>query len=75
VLALVHLPTPLHGSVAQEAAVPTLLSGQDAIVQAETGSGKTLAYLLPILSAMDRDRTATQAIVVVPTRELGLQVS
>jgi len=54
--------------------LPTLLSGKDAIVQAETGSGKTLAYLLPILSAIDRQRTTTQAIIVVPTRELGLQV-
>jgi superfamily II DNA/RNA helicase len=47
----------------------------DAIVQAETGSGKTLAYLLPILAGVDPSRSCVQAMIVVPTRELGLQVS
>ena len=45
------------------------------VVQAQTGSGKTLAYLLPLLSGIDASRAAVQGIVVVPTRELGLQVS
>jgi len=47
----------------------------DCIVQAETGSGKTLAFLLPALARIDPDRQAVQAVIVVPTRELGLQVA
>jgi superfamily II DNA/RNA helicase len=47
----------------------------DAIVRAETGSGKTLAYLLPCLAGIDPSRKAVQALIVVPTRELGLQVA
>lgn len=46
----------------------------DVIIHAQTGSGKTLAYLLPLLSRIDPSRSAVQALVVVPTRELGLQV-
>ena len=45
------------------------------ILQAQTGSGKTLVYALPILSKIDIGRRAIQAVVVVPTRELGLQVA
>lgn len=39
------------------------------------GSGKTLAFLLPLLSMIDVSKKAVQALVVVPTRELGLQVN
>jgi len=45
------------------------------VVQAETGSGKTLSFLLPCFAAIDPSRSAVQALVVVPTRELGLQVA
>lgn len=45
------------------------------VLQAQTGSGKTLAFGLPVLSKLDASRAAIQAIVIVPTRELGLQVS
>lgn len=47
----------------------------DAVVHAQTGSGKTLAFLLPLFASLDPSRSAVQALVVVPTRELGLQVS
>jgi len=47
---------------------------RDVIIHAQTGSGKTLAYLLPLLSRIDITRSAVQALIVVPTRELGLQV-
>ena len=60
----------------QEKAMDAILvEKRDAIIQAETGSGKTLAYLLPALAAVDGSRAAVQAMIVVPTRELGLQVA
>ncbi|XP_068660625.1 DEAD-box ATP-dependent RNA helicase 58, chloroplastic [Aristolochia californica] len=59
----------------QRQSLPILLAGQDCIIHAQTGSGKTLAYLLLILSAIDSQRSAVQALIVVPTRELGMQVA
>nr|CAB3449463.1 unnamed protein product [Digitaria exilis] len=59
----------------QEQSLPLLLSGQDCILHAQTGSGKTLAYLLCVFSAIDFSRSSVQALVVVPTRELGIQVT
>ena len=50
-------------------------AGRDAVIHGQTGSGKTLAYLLPILSHIDPVRSSTQAIIIVPTRELGIQVT
>jgi superfamily II DNA/RNA helicase len=47
----------------------------DLVVQSETGSGKTLAFLLPSLASIDASRAAVQALIVVPTRELGLQMA
>lgn len=61
--------------IQREALNQILIKGKDAIVQAETGSGKTLAYLLPALAKIDPTRSAVQAMIVVPTRELGLQVA
>ncbi|KAK3166613.1 hypothetical protein QOZ80_1AG0048090 [Eleusine coracana subsp. coracana] len=59
----------------QEQSLPVLLSGQDCVLHAQTGSGKTLAYLLSVFSAIDFDRSSVQALIVVPTRELGIQVT
>eukprot|EP00985_Skeletonema_marinoi_P021846 scaffold13628_cov101-Skeletonema_marinoi.AAC.1 len=68
----------LHPTLLQQRALDTLLTSSneddDVILHAQTGSGKTLAYMLPLLSRIDVSRSAVQAIVVVPTRELGLQV-
>jgi ATP-dependent RNA helicase DeaD len=59
----------------QERAIPVLLEGRDLIAQAPTGTGKTAAYGLPIVDRLtERDRR-TQALVVVPTRELAIQVA
>ncbi|MED4959464.1 DEAD/DEAH box helicase, partial [Paenibacillus macerans] len=61
-------PTPV-----QAAAIPALLAGEDAIVQAQTGTGKTLAFLLPILENIRPDKQEAQALIITPTRELALQ--
>ena len=58
----------------QEKAIPTILQGNDVIGQAHTGTGKTAAYSLPILMKMKNTRNA-QALVLVPTRELAIQVA
>lgn len=58
----------------QEKAIPIILQGNDVIGQAHTGTGKTAAYSLPILMKMKNTRNA-QALVLVPTRELAIQVA
>jgi ATP-dependent RNA helicase RhlE len=64
------VPTPV-----QERAIPRALEGRDLICCAQTGTGKTAAFGLPILQRLaERDRAALRAIVLVPTRELALQV-
>ncbi len=63
-------PTPV-----QEQAIPALLSGNDAIVQAQTGTGKTLAFVLPILEVIDPRRASVQALILTPTRELAIQIT
>ena len=63
-------PTPI-----QAAAIPPLLAGRDLIGQAQTGTGKTAAFALPLLAAVDPRRPRVQALVLVPTRELALQVA
>ncbi len=52
-----------------------IFSGKDTIVQAQTGSGKTLMYSVPLLAKVTPSRSAVQAVVIVPTRELALQVT
>jgi ATP-dependent RNA helicase RhlE len=63
-------PTPI-----QEKLYPLVLSGRDAIGIAQTGTGKTFAYLIPILRQLKySDSKHPRILVVVPTRELVLQV-
>ncbi|MBI4496362.1 MAG: DEAD/DEAH box helicase [Chloroflexi bacterium] len=62
-------PTPI-----QTEAIPALLAGRDLVGQARTGSGKTLAYALPLVQACDPRSKGVQALVLVPTRELAVQV-
>jgi len=78
------LPSHLRDAVAragwpalmpvQARAIPALLAGQDIMAQARTGSGKTGAFLLPMLERLDARRNTTQALILVPTRELARQV-
>ena len=55
--------------------IPYMLGGQDVMVQSQTGSGKTGAFLLPILDRIETGLGAPQALVLVPTRELAVQVT
>ncbi|XP_019450637.1 PREDICTED: DEAD-box ATP-dependent RNA helicase 58, chloroplastic isoform X2 [Lupinus angustifolius] len=59
----------------QRQALPSLFSGRDCIIHAQTGSGKTLTYLLLIFSIINNTKSSVQALVLVPTRELGIQVT
>lgn len=59
----------------QARAMPYVMAGRDLMVQSRTGSGKTGAFVLPILERINPLLNACQALVLVPTRELALQVS
>jgi ATP-dependent RNA helicase DeaD len=65
-------PTPI-----QRAAIPALLAGHDLVGQAATGTGKTAAFALPVLQRIlaEGGRAEPLALVLVPTRELAMQVS
>ncbi len=63
-------PTPI-----QVEAIPALLAGNDVVGQSATGSGKTLAYGIPLVERLARDKRVVQALVLVPTRELAIQVN
>jgi ATP-dependent RNA helicase DeaD len=59
----------------QAATIPAMLEGVDILGQAQTGTGKTAAFALPILSRLEMKKRVPQALVLVPTRELAIQVS
>jgi ATP-dependent RNA helicase DeaD len=63
-------PSPIQAQT-----IPVLLSGKDMLGQAQTGTGKTAAFALPALTQIDLSRHEPQVLVLVPTRELALQVS
>lgn len=59
----------------QEQAIPSILKGEDLIACAQTGTGKTAAFMLPVLDMLANDnKEGTRALVLVPTRELALQI-
>ena len=65
------IPTPV-----QAAAIPPALQGKDVLATAQTGTGKTLAFLLPMMEQLLQSNTAgIHALVLVPTRELAMQVA
>lgn len=55
--------------------VPKMLDGKDIVAQSPTGTGKTLAYVLPLLHLVDGKRKQTQALIVVPSQELAMQIT
>jgi ATP-dependent RNA helicase DeaD len=61
-------------SPVQQDAIPEVLKGKDIVAQAQTGTGKTAAFGLPVLNMMECDGSV-EMVVVVPTRELAIQVS
>ena len=63
-------PTPI-----QEQAIPVLRDGRDVLGQAQTGTGKTAGFGIPLIESINTARREVQAIVLVPTRELCIQVA
>jgi ATP-dependent RNA helicase RhlE len=66
-----EIPTPV-----QAGAIPPALEGRDVLATAQTGTGKTLSFLIPIVEMLQKtqDRNAAQALILLPTRELAMQV-
>ena len=64
-------PTPV-----QAAAIPQALEGKDVLATAQTGTGKTLAFLIPVIEKLlTQNKPGINALVLVPTRELAMQVA
>ncbi len=66
-------PTPV-----QQQVIPHILEGRDLIASAQTGTGKTAAFLLPIIHKIlteSQDHHSVKALIIVPTRELAVQIS
>ena len=64
-------PTPV-----QAAAIPQALEGKDVLATAQTGTGKTLAFLIPVIEKLLKEhKPGIAALVLVPTRELAMQVA
>jgi ATP-dependent RNA helicase DeaD len=64
-----------EASPIQEQAIPLILSGKDIVGQAHTGTGKTAAFALPTLHLMKGGKSGVETLVIVPTRELAVQVA
>jgi superfamily II DNA/RNA helicase len=58
----------------QIAAIDTIERNDNVILLSSTGSGKTLAFLIPVLHKLDRSNKKTQALIIVPSRELAIQI-
>lgn len=63
-------PTPI-----QARTIPLLIEGRDVLGMAQTGTGKTAAFAIPMLQAIDLSISATQVLILAPTRELAMQVA
>eukprot|EP00762_Andalucia_godoyi_P006410 ANDGO_02923.mRNA.1 DEAD-box ATP-dependent RNA helicase 8 len=62
-------------SPVQEEAIPMALAGRDILARAKNGTGKTAAYCIPVLERLDTTIPTIQSLILVPTRELALQVA
>jgi ATP-dependent RNA helicase RhlE len=72
-LAAVRFTTP---TPVQAAAIPQALEGKDVLATAQTGTGKTLAFLIPVIEKLlTQNKPGINALVLVPTRELAMQVA
>jgi len=79
-----NLPQPMQETVkelgwnelmpVQRKTIPYMLEGRDMLIQSKTGSGKTGAFLLPLLQVIIPEHIFPQVLILVPTRELALQV-
>ena len=58
----------------QRKAMPYMMAGRDMLIQSKTGSGKTGAFVLPLIQVIERSHAYPQALILIPTRELALQV-
>ncbi|KAG4302604.1 hypothetical protein PCK1_001188 [Pneumocystis canis] len=63
-------PSPI-----QEESIPIALTGRDILARAKNGTGKTAAFVIPALEKLNPKKPKTQALILVPTRELALQTS
>jgi superfamily II DNA/RNA helicase len=64
----------VHLNQMQEEAYKAILSKSEIILLSPTGTGKTLAFLLPILAELDTDSNQIQVLIIVPSRELAIQI-
>jgi ATP-dependent RNA helicase RhlE len=72
-LAAAHFSAP---TAVQAATIPRAMEGKDILATAQTGTGKTLAFLIPVIERLiRRDAPGIGALVLVPTRELAMQVA
>jgi len=65
-----HEPFPIQAET-----IPAMMAGRDVVGQAQTGTGKTAAYGVPVVQRLNTDGRRVQCIVLVPTRELAMQVA
>ena len=64
----------IHPTPVQAAALPPALDGRDVLATAQTGTGKTLSFLIPLIERMGTGPDDMKALVLLPTRELAMQV-
>lgn len=64
-----------HPSPIQEESIPKIIYGKDVIARAKNGTGKTAAFIIPVLQKLKLKIFRIQSLILVPTRELALQVS
>ena len=61
-------------SEVQKESIPLLLQNKDIVVKSQTGSGKTASFGIPICENIEIEESNVQALIIVPTRELALQI-